>query len=95
MGVESVSVARTLSHAITFEDYCHPHTRLLLPALGSMKGKIHTIADVKAVYKMSKVQNLNYCMGKTSRTQIWKWIIAFINLSFVLHLSILLPRRRL
>ena len=42
VGVESVSVAVALSHADTLEISCHSPTRVLLPALESMKSKRHT-----------------------------------------------------
>ena len=41
MGVESVSVAKALSHADTLEISCHSPTRVLLPALESMGSKRH------------------------------------------------------
>ena len=42
MGVESVSVAEALSHAVTLEISCHSHTRVVLRALESMESKRHT-----------------------------------------------------
>ena len=42
MGVESVSVAEALCHAVTLEISCHSPTRVLLPALEFMESKRHT-----------------------------------------------------
>ena len=42
VGVESVSVARELSHADTLEISYHSPIRVLLPALESMLNKRHT-----------------------------------------------------
>ena len=63
MSVESVSVAKTLSHADTLEIYCHSPTRVLLPALESTKAKdIQAIEAIQRTftYKITEVQHLNY-----------------------------------
>ena len=72
MGVESVSVAEALSHADTLEITRHSPTRVLLPALESMKSK--SIQAIEAIqqtftYKITEVQHLNY-LERLHRTQI-------------------------
>ena len=63
VGVESVSVAEALSHAVTLEIYCHSPTRVLLPALDPWKAKdIQAIEAIQRTfsYKITEVQHLNY-----------------------------------
>ena len=72
MGVESVSVAEALSHADTLETSCHFHTRVLLPALESMKNGSHTSNRSYStnVYIQNHWSTALKLLGKTARTQI-------------------------
>ena len=62
MGVESVSVAETLSHADTLEVSGNFLIGVQLPALEYMEGKKHTSYRNYStkVYKQNLVQHLNY-----------------------------------
>ena len=72
MGAESVSVAEALSHADILEISCYSPTRVLLPALESMKSKRHTSYRSYStnVYIENHWSTAPEQLGKTERTQI-------------------------
>ena len=72
MGVESVSVVGTLSHADTLESSFHSPTRVLLPALESMKSKRHTSYRSYStnVYLQNHWSTALKLPGKAAQTQI-------------------------
>ena len=72
MGVESVSVARALSHADTLEISCHSSTWVLLPALESMESKGHTSyrSYSTTFYIENHWSTALKLLGKTAQTQI-------------------------
>ena len=72
MGVESVSVAKALSHADTLEISGHSSTRGLLPALESIESKRHTSYRSYStnVFIPNHWSTALTLQGNTARTQI-------------------------
>ena len=72
MGVDSVPVPVTLSHADTIEVYCHSLITELLSALESMKSKIPISYRCYSsnVYMQNHLSTALKQLGKTIQTQI-------------------------